>query len=551
MDKKRTKNQSRKGRPSQPQLEAVSEAEDEHLSGTSSFHESIAPPPAEPASPTPTVPESRSQGQKSAGHELGFFDRSPRQRTAMGNYIVPEGGEPLTRLEAYPSAGPADHTLPPVNLYLHKNPEWSIPIRCLYQFKGSCAPPPNTYDVPDMVAINQKTRFSFGRRLKHNRKLVAGPCRRGPTYNVRNYAVGKAGPKYSVPRAARGKVVTGPPNSLITPDDTPGYRRSEAEPFDDSLTRPRAPQALITSRPLAKLGDKKPGPATYSLPDKSEGPQHSFGLALKTQRHDIAQPAPNTYYPKPHLGDAPKFSIVSRKIPKEPRRAPSPFAYMREREYFHKEGIHMGFILPERPPDKVPPCTAYTLRTDKVGPPCASIKSRVKIPFPCSLNAMDAAVGISPGPAAHNLRRFPLRRDGIRIKTRLQPPNDGPRPGPADHGRIEPDPLSTKPKAPAYSLRPMWKEAKRDKNPGPAAYGVPEVEKGPAWTMRQKTQALENKSLVPAPNAYIPEQGCTRFGPGRSRVWGISMSSRHTPWQYAGCKIHPNAGIDVYPFLYS
>ena len=41
---------------------------------------------------------------------------------------------------------------------------------------------------------------------------------------------------------------------------------------------------------------------------------------------------------------------------------------------------------------------------------------------------------------------------------------------------------------------------------------------------------------MPAPNAYVPKEGCTRRGPGTGAVLGPSLSGRHSPYIYTGLK---------------
>ncbi|KAL8574033.1 hypothetical protein ACOMHN_067380 [Nucella lapillus] len=159
--------------------------------------------------------------------------------------------------------GPADYMETPLNLTRYQSPEWSILNRHIYNYKGMKNPPPNKYLIPDTVTL--KNNFTLGKKLKPNKKVIAGACKAGPTYMVKGHETGRNAPKYSMPRAPRNDRVTGPPNHLVTPADTPGFRTPGAEVFSEDGILPHSRQAQIFSRPKEKVSSgHHPAPNKYT-----------------------------------------------------------------------------------------------------------------------------------------------------------------------------------------------------------------------------------------------------------------------------------------------
>ena len=99
--------------------------------------------------------------------------------------------------------------MPPVSLTKLKDPEWSIQHRSFYNPTPMKSPAPNAYTHPEVMDWKHK-KLTFHKRLKKNKKVIAGPCKVGPTYQVKNFGVGKDSPKWSFTKGPRNKVRLSP-----------------------------------------------------------------------------------------------------------------------------------------------------------------------------------------------------------------------------------------------------------------------------------------------------------------------------------------------------
>ncbi|KAK7503331.1 hypothetical protein BaRGS_00005252, partial [Batillaria attramentaria] len=312
-----------------------------------------------------------------------FVDKSHLHRTAMGDYVVPEGGKPLTSLAAElpspttysPSANPVQHTYP----------QWSIYSRTIYEPKAAKKPAPNRYMMPEVLNWKRK-KVPLSAKIKVNRKLIAGPCKAGPAgYMVDNFNCGKLGLKHSMTKGRRGPVMPGPPNSLVEPCETPGFKtpgpQYDIQGFDDY--RPHAFHATFTSVPKQRIKEPWPAPVDYwpDVPGAAKPPRWSMGLALRKKKK-AEGPGPNAYTIQSTIGDGPAYSITMPRPNNPPRRAPSPTAYMREREYFHKEKIQFHMRPPEMKRDTKPGPDKYYTRKEPDPHDGYSLKAWVKPSIP-------------------------------------------------------------------------------------------------------------------------------------------------------------------------
>ncbi|KAK7101645.1 hypothetical protein V1264_019994 [Littorina saxatilis] len=267
-------------------------------------------------------------------------------------------------------AGPANYSLPSVDLTKLKNPEWSILNRNIFNPEGFKRPPPNAYTLPEEL-IKKDKRFIFHKRLKANKRVIAGPCKVGPTYNVTNYNVGKDSLQWTFTKGQRNKIIAGPFNSLLTPADYPGFKTPCAELFEEDGVLPHPFHANFTSIPKTRYPDI-PGPGTYTIRDPDSGLSKSFGMA-PNQDFSTEIPAPNEYDVESKIGkDCPAFSItLPLKKQPLPFRVPSPGAYMIERKFEHKEKIIMACRVPSPVLVKMPDPATYTIKGDTDNPkPC-------------------------------------------------------------------------------------------------------------------------------------------------------------------------------------
>lgn len=474
-------------------------------------------------------------------HRKPAVDKSYLQRTGMGSYIVPEGGSPLTSL-AFEFPGPSSYS-PNSQPVQHTYPQWSILARTMYDPRPMKKPAPNRYSPPEVLNWRRR-RVPLSDKIKPNKKQVAGPCKAGPAgYRVDNFRMGKEGLKFSVTRGPRGLVCPGPPNAIVTPCDTPGFK-SPGPHYDVAENERHLPHsfhATFTSVPEDKPKQNWPAPVDYhpTTPGAHKYPSWSLGRFLPKKVKPLG-PGPNAYTLPTTVGDAPAYSIAMPREARDGRWAPSPTAYMREREYFHKEKVQMHMRLPTPPEDKKPGPNKYNLRKEanpKVG---FTQRGWVRPGIPMINHSAfaESAETRSPGPAAHSVLRQPYQSENEALKGKTMgrsfvKPFEGRRPGPADHGQIDVSKLSTKLNAPVYSFSLPYRPVKGDPNPGPAAYREVPLDAGKATSLKSRPKPPRVKGRQPGPNTYKIKKGLTRTG-AESHLAGISLRSRHSPFVYTG-----------------
>ncbi|KAK7503329.1 hypothetical protein BaRGS_00005250 [Batillaria attramentaria] len=111
--------------------------------------------------------------------------------------------------------------------------------------------------------------------------------------------------------------------------------------------------------------------------------------------------------------------------------------------------------------------------------------------------------------------------------------NEGRRPGPSDYGMIDVAPLSTKPKAPVFSVSVPYRERTKKPHPGPAEYPVTPLNPGLAASMKSRPKAARFKGRQPGPANYKPEAGLVRTGTDATRI-AVALHSRQSPYVYSG-----------------
>ncbi|XP_025106442.1 uncharacterized protein LOC112571577 [Pomacea canaliculata] len=210
------------------------------------------------------------------------------------------------------------------------------------------------------------------------------------------------------------------------------------------------------------------------------------------------------------------------------RRAPSPGYYMPERTYSHKEKTAMHTILPERTPEVKPGPNAYDTRPKRPKRVGFSIRSRTIPTYPASINGIDNTLNKgSPGPAAyfpHHIGDIGEEKRGPDFGRQYLKLEDGPRPAPWDYGAIDCKTLSTKPRAPAYTLPARCHDKKASGSPGPSDYAPQMIDTRLGNTM---TGRWTNPRPPVLPGYEYPPNGVTKNG--LSRFSGFTFSSRRSP----------------------
>ncbi|XP_064611764.1 uncharacterized protein LOC135475757 [Liolophura sinensis] len=213
-------------------------------------------------------------------------------RTAMGEYIVPPGGKPLTVLANPNVPGPASY-LPRIAVTKPSAPQYSLKGR-YKQSEGDQRPGPADYQVDHDLLWKRKTLMLKGREQEIS-FVEPGANDLGPAgYNIEYDTVGKGRPKYSIKGRKPFKLQTGPTTLMFQAIDTAGpadYNLSSVPAWDGPA------YSLAKRLPTLPggVGEKRPGPNEYELGTtvgKCEG-------ASMTSRRETFKPqetpGPNSY----------------------------------------------------------------------------------------------------------------------------------------------------------------------------------------------------------------------------------------------------------------
>ncbi|KAK3580633.1 hypothetical protein CHS0354_013394 [Potamilus streckersoni] len=199
----------------------------------------------------------------------------------MGMYIVPPGGKPLTCLEI-PLPGPADYT-PKADLTKGSLPQYSIVGRPKTPPVNKKSPGPADYNTSGnliwkrrSVTLKRRGRSCFEDEVAKSNGDVG-------SIKVENLGVGTGGPKYSV-GMKRSKIFTGPPNSLVQPQDYSAFDTPGPNYRPNSAYWGRGPKKSFgAGRDDIDLLDSRisyPGPGDYVVYSPPVGPSYSFGRKL-------------------------------------------------------------------------------------------------------------------------------------------------------------------------------------------------------------------------------------------------------------------------------
>ncbi|XP_041348545.1 uncharacterized protein LOC121368077 isoform X2 [Gigantopelta aegis] len=446
--------------------------------------------------------------------------KPPTPRDAMGEYIVPPGGKPLTSLcDGQP--GPGAYDTPDIDATHERAPQFTIASRYRKQSNAKSAGPAD-YNTGQDLKWNRCRGFTFKGRLPERRVYnTPGP----DTYLPIGTGVGECGPKYSL--GLKDAVVGLQP--LNQPTDVKGFET----PGPNYLPE-RDQRSGFSFGGRLNRGDKSntPGPAAYAPSPRNTGPAWTMSSKSKEEKKRQKSPGPNAYDLKTTIGTGLAKSILGPNSKSMRNEGASPASYY-VRQPKTNIGVSMKYRPFEIPVDASPGPAAYKVEA----PHCVRNRDSKSTTFNCRGNCCPAFPGSPrelrkatrtermPGPDRYsNLNNFekncgPAYSFGIRV-----PDKTGDVPGPTLYGGRS---LDT---GPAYSMAGRRGETLPSENPGPAAY-LPKEARGTreGYTIAGKPKPKEEDMNMPGPNAYNVTDGPCKNS-------GFSLKSRHSPWVYSGVR---------------
>ncbi|XP_022081059.1 sperm-tail PG-rich repeat-containing protein 2-like isoform X2 [Acanthaster planci] len=448
----------------------------------------------------PRTKDGRQQPDEEGGDENAEqIDGVFIQRTAMGEYLVPKDGKPLTQL-AIPLPGPADYE-PKIDLTARTRPQFSIVGRTK-QVKAPPIPGPADYNTSGELNWKgkKKTLKEKGQTCPHGTKPSHHlTCSPGPAgYRVTYKDTGKDAPKISAASRHLDGVNVGHPNCLVQPVDTHGVQTPSSSYYhpESHALNDRIHKSFGTSRKTCNktLG---PGPAGYTIQEGQQGAAYSLSKRLPAKWQQVTDyPAPNVYDVGTTIGTGVAMAIRSRQPLEQKNWVPSPNTYTL-RDPLRRSDAPVATVTyrPFSPTLKTWPSPAHYKPTDNTLPtsPRFSCRKFCKPCFPDILKYPAHAPDTTPGPGTyHSPRRFtdndyPAFSMGSRPRSKT---NDVPG---ANHYDIRVSHRPDGKKAPEFSMAKRCHPPHKNENPGPTAYNPPlDTNDGPKYSMIKRWNGLRS-----------------------------------------------------------
>ena len=471
------------------------------------------------------------------------------RRTAMGEYIVPVGGKPLTSLGDC-SPAPSDYT-PKCDLTKRAAPQYSVagPYKAQKQ-PYHASPADNDTGKPLEWRDCSITLKGKGKTTPYDVRADAhlndsvGPLQ----YRVEHRTLGKGGPKPSI--AALNRVHGGPPNRLVQPVDTHGVENPAPTYRPNSAYWGHGPEKSFGGARRTKTPEG-PGPAEYDVKEigKREGP--AFSLAkrlpppLKWQESTSTDsPGPGAYQLDTTIGKAVAKSLTGRHYPEMKDCGPAPNLYSLPDKILDAPSAPMPYrwVEPQERPHPGPDVYSIT-KCDLPNAPDFSMRKHTRPCFPDILHypLISNEQPRVPGPGSYEEQRNLSENDKPKFSMRkITKKPQSSVPGP-NHYHIQ---VTSKPDAktaPAFSMGKRLSAVDSRQTPGPAAYYPSPSYAGTGYSMTKRPKATK-KFVTPAPNAYPNHCGQTRTGVFRGAA--ATLKSRGSPYVYSG--IQANTAMDLW-----
>eukprot|EP00057_Strongylocentrotus_purpuratus_P001163 XP_001195223.2 PREDICTED: uncharacterized protein LOC756458 [Strongylocentrotus purpuratus] len=463
--------------------------------------------------------------------------RPVHTRTAMGDYIVPKGGKPLTQ-HAFPSPGPGD-LMPSHQITQRAAPQYSIVGRSKTDTRKK-APGPGDYNTSGdlvwkikTVTLKEKGTTMITEEIQ-DRGNTIGPA----NINVSYLNTGKHAPKPSISSRHRpGANVGHPSNALSSGTATNGLPTPGPNAYFPKITDKGKCKSfgILNQQRRAVQGESLgPGPAAYSVKDSSTKSGYSLAKRLRADWQVSSRtPAPNSYNVGSKIGKGLAMSIRSRPSYEPKTFGPSPNSYFFRDSMKNSDApfATMTYRPFESENDSTPGPTHYSI-TDKAmrKAPRYSFRSVCKYPVAYPLPEDTPGPGTYLRPRAFTKNDAPAHSMGRRTKPAKSSVVDGP--GPNHYNIRDPHKPDGK-RAPSYSMAARCdRPDKRRDGPAPTAYTPKlDTDSGPKYSMtaRPKRKARCNGA---APNSYTIKMNQTVKG--RFSGPKATLKGRNTPHVYQG-----------------
>ncbi|XP_041485815.1 uncharacterized protein LOC121432054 [Lytechinus variegatus] len=423
--------------------------------------------------------------------------RPMHTRTAMGDYIVPKGGKPLTQ-HAFPSPGPGDY-LPNHELTQQAAPQYSIVGRSKYDGKQK-APGPGDYNTSGDLIWNVKSVTLKAKGKTMITEEVIDPENTiGPAHNVRYLNTGKHAPKPSISSRHRPEANVGHPSNALSGIATSGLPTPGPNAYSPKITdkgKCKSFGILHRHGRSVQASSLGPGPAAYSIREKSTKSGYSLAKRLRADwQVSNGSPAPNSYNVASKIGKGLAMSIRSRQPYEHKSFGPSP------NSYFLRDSMKYSDA----------PSATMTYRPFE--------SDEVSSPGPTHYSTTDKTIRKAPVYSFRGICKYPIPRP--------QPAEDTPGPGTYLRPRT-----FTDNDAPAHSMgrRTNLVRSSGIEGPGPNHYNIrvlhrPDGKRAPSFTMAGRCDSKDKRIDDPAPTAYTPKLD-TDSGPKYSMTARRKMKPR-------------------------
>ncbi|KND03362.1 uncharacterized protein SPPG_02405 [Spizellomyces punctatus DAOM BR117] len=455
------------------------------------------------ASPAKSIKEVDHQDAASGGKVLTrpHLQLGVQHRTAMGEYIPPPGGTPLSSLA---NATPSPQTYTP-----HLLPSGRC-ISILGKHATSSSqnegPGPQKYNTdPVRVIFEERPKWSIGGTTSRSTKTEVNDFPGPGKYGLAEGTIGKDGPSFSISGW-----------HPVFESNIPGPEQYFPP---SSLGRSGAPKYSFGVKPTV-IEEPTPGPQDYNVPNVPPHAKVSTGYtmrpkldpALFTDSEDGGRPAPNAYYPKLPW-DQKAATLKGWYKESKALKTPGPANYLMPNDLFSGPqfsiiGRHDGQTVRTPPPGPADYMPNFEPTRDKGA--VVSLKGRHATKDQQSDN--DRGQGI-PGPGTYTPRDRQVRgNDGpkVTLKGRWNSIQES-MPGPADY-------QTTPAITPAQLAKFDAKEKAKSKvvparpfpvtTPGPGSYTLTALTvtkaAGPKFSLGKRLERGNKPSSpnTPGPNAY-------------------------------------------------
>ncbi|XP_078341322.1 uncharacterized protein LOC111106238 isoform X2 [Crassostrea virginica] len=449
-------------------------------------------------------------------------------RDAMGQYLVPPDGKPLTSL-GDPTPGPADY-LPLIN---NKSslPHYSISGKYKSRNANDNPGPSDFSTSGNLIWKDRKVTIKGRNKCYFDEEAdkfctVIGPAKYNSSYDQ---CGNNFGPKFSIATKQRSEIYTGPPNSLVQPVDSRGFNTPGPNYRPNSSYFGRG---LKKSFGIARstVWKHSPGPSEYSIKEKSRGPSYSFGCKLPpppiVQRSiNKYSPAPNTYEVGTTIGKTTSVIIATRKEGKEKDKAgPSPATYFLSNSLLSNTRattLAYKWFDPEEPVRPGPADYSLT-KANLRKTPMFSNRQKTKPSYPDSLNYTAKHSSEVPGPGSYSTRKkfsandSPAYKIGEKLREKL---DENPAPNKYEYEKH-------KSIGPSFSMGKRFDLPENRTSPGPASYTPKDQAGAPKYSLAGRPHDSK-VGEGPGPNAYT-------LNHDHPKDAGTSLKSRASPFVYSG-----------------